>query len=960
MGNDMRNTNQNAPDLFSAFNGGRWSVLVLGALLLLVLPACGQVETLWIEAEHLEGIQGYCWPMARGKESSKTHGAWGLSGPGWAAEFNQGGESGFLSIACGPGDDKAVASKEIAIPVEGEWHVWMRCRDNREVSDRFQVRIEQPGGPTFSTTWGEKPIVSEDNEAKLFWDGAFGWEGHTAQLQKGLAKLILASAFAEDQCRQVDCIVLTTDRAYRPLIKERPLHPTTALLEEYRKHGFGGLEPLVRRRGSFAVPVSWRPCTFKHDLVYLWNCQGTETTTHKNDGRNSVPETKVAAWLTGDPQGILYPHNMPPGLKTKFIEKYAGKKDVPIFSDPRIAPAFHGVGPVGLGSAVKRAADAPPTVEERAGEALASWLDADPNRLFGGMMNYWPDWPLSSFAKQTFFEKYRDRFVGTIAGESLGYFEANPAAVKQLDTVSDRREYITQLGQLLMNANRAKQRIDFGDDLEKLGNPYALTIPCLSSSGISWYNLSYLWGAQTVGYESSSCQASMLGMRTAFLRGAARQHGRKTATYRSCNFGDAGNIFTAETHWYTKPENLFDNYYSVFSGAGMTWYKFDIWYQYMAGSALFYHEQGFDEFWTPGGTDAAGNWGLQLSPKGKLVDRFLRLTASSENFDRGTPFTPAAILVDFAHGWDPASFTPRHWGQQSSASAPATKLDLHDKSMHGLFWTAYHPIGIEEQKPLTALNETYLHGLFGDIFDVVYAYPDTKLWTTIDTYPVTFVAGDIKLTAAEGARLEQYIEQGGTLVVAEGQFQGPGATELDLPKAGAEGETASYTWALDRKAHSSQRFRYHPIVGGRTLATVGDRVIAAAFDRGEGRLIYLSVPYALGIDQEPVPVLAQLMAHATRDLMPFEVQGDVEWSVNRNRTGWMVTLLNAAGQIKPQHGIFPTDFRENRTVRIVCRVPVKGALDRLLPSDSLEVKDNATPCTVEAGGVRIIEIHDGI
>lgn len=70
-------------------------------------------ETLWIEAESLDGIRGYCWPMGR-PEMKKTAGHWGLSGPGWAAEWNQGGESGFLSIACGADDDKAVATKGLS------------------------------------------------------------------------------------------------------------------------------------------------------------------------------------------------------------------------------------------------------------------------------------------------------------------------------------------------------------------------------------------------------------------------------------------------------------------------------------------------------------------------------------------------------------------------------------------------------------------------------------------------------------------------------------------------------------------------------------------------------------------------------------------------------------------------------------------------------------------------------
>ena len=73
------------------------------AALLAIIPAAEPVsnppETIWLEAEHLDGIRGYCWPMGK-PEMKKTAGHWALSGPGWAAEWCQGGESGFLSIAC--------------------------------------------------------------------------------------------------------------------------------------------------------------------------------------------------------------------------------------------------------------------------------------------------------------------------------------------------------------------------------------------------------------------------------------------------------------------------------------------------------------------------------------------------------------------------------------------------------------------------------------------------------------------------------------------------------------------------------------------------------------------------------------------------------------------------------------------------------------------------------------------
>src|SRR3974390_3012835 len=100
-------------------------LLSLSLILMLAPPSLRAAETVWIEAEHLDGIQGYCWPMGR-PEMKKTAGHWGLSGPGGAAEWNQGGESGFLSIAAGADDDKALATKTIDIPRDGKWFVWVR------------------------------------------------------------------------------------------------------------------------------------------------------------------------------------------------------------------------------------------------------------------------------------------------------------------------------------------------------------------------------------------------------------------------------------------------------------------------------------------------------------------------------------------------------------------------------------------------------------------------------------------------------------------------------------------------------------------------------------------------------------------------------------------------------------------------------------------------------------------
>jgi hypothetical protein len=255
-------------------------------------------------------------------------------------------------------------------------------------------------------------------------------------------------------------------------------------------------------------------------------------------------------------------------------------------------------------------------------------------------------------------------------------------------------------------------------------------------------------------------------------------------------------------------------------------------------------------------------------------------------------------------------------------------------------------------------------GVFGDIFDVIYAYPDVKKWRTIDAYPVVIVAGDIDLTAAEGERLAQYVERGGTLLLADAHLTGPGREALDRPQTGAEAETCGYRWLGSVEVWPSQVFRFKEIVSPadtktafRPLATTPDgKVFCAAIDRGAGRLIYLAVPRGLGIDQAAHPVLPRLFAHLTRGLMPIEVQGDVNWLVNRTQTDWLVTLLNPAGQDKPQQGITPTDYRQNRVVTIISHVAFSAARDRLLPDDALQVETDRMMLEVPAGSVRIVEI----
>ena len=907
----------------------RCFLLLASVLFLLTSSLAMAAESIWIEAEELDGVEGYCWPMAADPARKTTTGHWGISGPGCAAEWTQGGESGFLSIACGASDDAAVATKDIEIPAAGTYFAWVRYRDNRGSSSRFQLRLEQQGAAPWTGTYGEKPVIDDDNTIKLYWNWSFAWDVRPVDLKKGMARLSLSSIYKEADCRQIDCLVLTTNDAYRPFCKERPHNATWDALDSYR-HGFlAGMEPLARRNTPVQIPPTWSPRTFNDKgFIYLWN----------------IPSDTVKLWAGDDPNAVKVPYNIADAAaRAAFEKKYAGKTDVPIFSDPRVVPTFQGVSPIML------ATDATDPAKKETAQRFVQWLDANPNRLWAGLINYAPDTPATAAGRENFL-KYRDRYVGGIASESLGYFNYTAQDIKTATAqAKNRRDLVEAMEKVYQKANNEKYKTIFGQELPQ---PFLNVIPCNSISMTELAPLCYDMGMRTMGFAPTVTPNEPTAMNVAFQRGAARQHGGLTATYRFFRFGDAITIYT-DAGSTSKPGYIMDNFYDVYAGAGMTWYRMDTWYQYMAGSSMFYDEQGFDAYWSPGG-GAMGNHGVQLSPKGKVIDRFLKLTAQAP--ERGAPVTPVAFLVDYAHGWGPCQYTPQYFNGDGERP-DLTKYDDHARMMREYFSLAYYPSGPVNTQPITGTNVSFVPAVFGDIFDVIYAYPDAKKWTTIDTYPVVIVTGDIAITQAEGKRLADYMQKGGTLFVTDAQLTGPGVAELKLPKLGNLEETTGYRWMGAVDLQPSQCFRFRPITGGKVLAATADgKTVCAYFDQGKGRLVVLSVPRGLGIDGQAVPLVARLFAGLTRGLMPVEVEGDVEWMVNKLQNGWAVTLLNPAGDNKPQHGILPTDFRESRTVVIRARVPITAASDRLQPGEQMEVIDNALTILIPAGGVRIIEL----
>ena len=328
---------------------------------------------------------------------------------------------------------------------------------------------------------------------------------------------------------------------------------------------------------------------------------------------------------------------------------------------------------------------------------------------------------------------------------------------------------------------------------------------------------------------------------------------------------------------------------------------------------------------------------------------------------RGTQVTPIAFLLDEAHGWAQERFTPGAFGLDPQWNPALLTAGRHEAGIRGWFDIAYYPAPETQNEPSSAIRQTYVNGISGDIFDVIVTVPSHTAIASV--YPVLIAAGVISLSQEWSKALLEYVQSGGSLVVSADQLTGPGVKAFGLSSLSALREGSSFTWTLTGQSIAYNAFRFHALaVSGRdrVLASVPDSApLCLAHPVGKGQIIVVGVPMGLGIDERPTPLLGLLLRHLAQGLLPVQVSGDVEWVVNRlDNGGWVVALFNNRGVIKPQHGVLPTDHRQAQQVTLRLPFGVTKSTEWVtgMPMHWMPVKKGGTlSLTVPAGGVRLVE-----
>ena len=287
-------------------------------------------EYLWYEAENMRGLtldarnEPRLNPVWQNLSREKAPG-WSINGPGVSAEWSQGGESEWDSVAAAADETRAVIYQDIEVPRDAEYRVWARYADWANRSENFVVRLTQAGREVFRHEFGARDVLDPHDEVSMYWGWAFAWDGSPgATLKKGAARLSIEIEKAADAHRQVDCVLLTDDPAFQPEGRRKPPFAAQRVLREWAESR-RPLAPLLNKDSAAAeVSPTWRrPAIAGRDFLMPWN----------------ISEKFWELYPKPSAERPLYPFHAE--QVDLFVAKYKGARDVPFFSSKLVVPVVY-------------------------------------------------------------------------------------------------------------------------------------------------------------------------------------------------------------------------------------------------------------------------------------------------------------------------------------------------------------------------------------------------------------------------------------------------------------------------------------------------------------------------------------------------------------------------------------------------------------------------------------------
>jgi hypothetical protein len=840
----------------------------------------------------------------------------------------------------------------------------------------------------------------------MYWGWAFAWDGADAQLEKGPARISIEIDKPAEARRHVDCVVLTNDRAYVPSGRRKPDFAAMRYLREWSTSGTQ-LSSLLQPQTSSTIPTAWqRPKIAGRDFLMPWNIS---------------PES----WKLYDKPAAerpLYPFNAEP--IEEFIKKYKGARDVPLFSSKFVVPVIYinnlpeylkEGSPflrylretkvpfailINYGSAELSAADGQAAwklLTEEFREQFLGWIS-------GESVGYvWEQAPAelkisASMSRRELLEAHRVFYTNAIARKWAGIFHTDTGAMwdklipAQSTSSTSFAHALSEWGVRLLGIETAAvqpmfaMRIaftrgaarqfggnfmyyhapNFGDTATTFTKQQNFAGPdnffhsrygATMGPSLSWYRKSYylyyMSGASAIYLEQGfdqffkpgpgehEFQLNPLGRITDEFMRFAEKHPDRGTPYTPVAFlldPSHGWEMTDYPQWPFGVSQINRSDLALRELFGVAYYPGLV----VEGEPATADRQAF----------VNGVFGDIFDV---LVARDVQSPGESPTVRKGSRVTQSPT----SKVQSPVSAASAGTLPEKRAAAGAKKNRVSTNSeweYEGSDPTAAHsvtPASLARASSPSPIPPSAAHP----------AYP-------LDGYRAIVVGGSIDWSPQWILRLSDYVKSGGTVVLNSAQIKGLPSELLGVRLVSEQGEAHDARCLSPGEVAqdlSGQMFRYEKVElkGAQALiTTLPGEPLVTVNKVGRGSVVFAAVTDLLGEDERMTPFAAHMLAHVFADAAPIKVRGDVEYLLNRTDNGWVITLFNNNGVLKPQQGLAQVDRSAYVTATISLRSQSTVKAVDWFAGKEIEMKNqngqNEVTVTIAPGNVSIIELRGGI
>lgn len=487
----------------------------------------------------------------------------------------------------------------------------------------------------------------------------------------------------------------------------------------------------------------------------------------------------------------------------------------------------------------------------------------------------------------------------------------------------------------------------YSSQLDQVDNAHPSWITAIT--GHYYYpHYSALWGDGKVDMIMSEIGENVKGTNPhlAFVRGAARQFDKPWGLQFSPWYGGYVLDYSSPPVWQMGGPNY---------GHSLQLAKRSYFLTYMSGANELHAESGSADWFNGSTLNADGTF--NLSPMGLIAQNFY---AFSHSFtDRGIPWTPMAIVLDQYQGLSGLNLSQTFYGMLASNHSQTAGFTYSagmqmDVQLFNTLWPQSFSSAPFDESTYYLVNSPY-----GDMYDVLL---DNVSLDVLRQYPIVYMGGSVNMNSILATQLEQYVERGGTLILNSAvassfptdfigaTFGTSQTTTFNQLTWSTSGQTIPYTSSLN--VPSCQMTTAQPLLIGNSS---GGRIpLAIVNSIGDGKVI-MTVPNYL----QDTNVFGFFLSSLMQPLNPFRIEGNIEYLINRNSTGWVLTLINNLGIKKAPSTATVVDNTQAQTIRISYMEAGKTmkSVTEMIQNVSIPIQNNFEfTVIVPAGDVQVLNI----